>query len=416
VQAQIRLAWLYRAEKAELASANAAGMARAAAEHASEKTKLLAQFCYEMNASGDYGQATETMRRYGAKYPLDVEGMKGMARVLRLQGKLPEALLEAQRGYGVNPFDAGAYEEAELALVGMDRYDAALQLHSQEQKIGVRHGTRILGVRDLEGESGAIAAEGSATQENAVEDAQVGPVNTSYEELKDQGVSLDNTGQMIEGLKVWRAAAARAGQVPELVSTEAYMLAQGALDRALAEHCAVALEMVSEVRSLPMGPVASFNAGMAAALCGDKTYAQKAIVGLQESFPRNSDVAQYYVPELEAAADIGVNEPAKALPILMETRAQEEISLIPYLRGLAHLAVGQMPLAIDDFKTVLAHRGLAFLMGGSVYPMAEMGAARAYAANGDKVDSVESYRQFLRLWREADRGQSRLVEAAAKGR
>jgi tetratricopeptide (TPR) repeat protein len=54
VQAQMRLAWLYRAEKAEVASANAAKMARAAATHVSEKTKLLAQFCFEMNASGDY--------------------------------------------------------------------------------------------------------------------------------------------------------------------------------------------------------------------------------------------------------------------------------------------------------------------------------------------------------------------------
>lgn len=416
VQAQMRLAWLYRAEKAELASANAAEMARAAATHVSEKTKLLAQFCYEMNASGDYGQATETMRRYVARYPLDVDGMKGMAKVLRLQGRLPEALLEAQQGYGANPFDAEAYEEAELALIGMDRYDAALQLQSQAQRIGVRHDKTMLDVRDLRGENDAAAAEDSASQENVVKNARTGPVSTTYEELSSRGLYLDNTGRMIEGLELWRTAAAIAGQVPELVSTQASLLAQGALDRALAENCTVALEMVSEVRNLPKGPAASFNAGMAAALCGDQTYAQKVIVRLQESFPRNTDVTQYYVPELDAAADLGVNEPAKALPILMEIRAHEQISLMPYLRGLAHLAVGQMPLAIGDFQVVLAHRGLSVLMGGSVYPMAEIGAARAYAADGDKTDSVESYRRFLRLWSEADRGQPRLVEAVAKGK
>jgi serine/threonine protein kinase/tetratricopeptide (TPR) repeat protein len=416
VQAQMRLAWLYRAEKAEVASANAAEMARAAATHASEKTKLLAQFCYEMNASGDYEQATETMRRYITKYPLDVDGMKGMAKVLRLQGRLSEALLEAQQGYGGNPFDAEAYEEAELTLIGMDRYDAALQLQFQAQRIGVRHDKTVLDVRDLEGENDAVAAEDSATQENIEKNARIGPVQTAYEELDSRGLYLDNTGRMIEGLELWRTAAARAGQVPELVSTQAYLLAQGALDRALAENCAVALEMVSEMRNLPKGPAASFNGGMAAALCGDQTYAQKVIIRLQESFPRNTDVTQYYVPELDAAADLGVNEPTKALRILMEIRAHEQISLIPYLRGLAHLAVGQMPLAIGDFQMVLAHRGLAVLMRGSVYPMAEIGAARAYAADGDKTDSAESYRRFLRLWSEADRGQPRLVEAVAKGK
>ncbi len=42
VQAQMRLAWLYSGEKAEVASANAAEMARSAAAKSSEKIKMLA--------------------------------------------------------------------------------------------------------------------------------------------------------------------------------------------------------------------------------------------------------------------------------------------------------------------------------------------------------------------------------------
>ena len=95
------------------------------------------------------------------------------------------------------------------------------------------------------------------------------------------------------------------------------MLAQGALDRALTESCTVALEMVDEVKSLPKGPVASFNAGMAAALCGDQPYAENTIAALQQSYPQNTAVAQYYVPQLQAAAEIGVNEPEKALDSLI---------------------------------------------------------------------------------------------------
>ena len=75
-----------------------------------------------------------------------------------------------------------------------------------------------------------------------------------------------------------------------------------------------------------------------------------------------------------------------------------------------------MPLAVVDFQTVLAHRGLALMLGSSVYPMAEIGVARAYAANGDKADSVAAYRRFLASWGEADRTQPRMVEALAKSR
>jgi hypothetical protein len=162
--------------------------------------------------------------------------------------------------------------------------------------------------------------------------------------------------------------------------------------------------------------VAAFNGGMAAALCGDYTYAEKVVVELRSKFPRNTDITQYYVPELEAAAELGANEPTRALKILMEGRPHEQITFMPYLRGLAHIAANQMPSAIADFQTVLAHRGLSFLLDGSVYPMAEIGAARAYAADGDKEDSVEAYRRLLRLWADADRGQSRLIEAAAKSK
>jgi serine/threonine protein kinase/tetratricopeptide (TPR) repeat protein len=415
VQAQMRLAWLYRAEKAEVASANAAELAQVAAVHSNEKLKLLAQFCYEMNASGDYGQAEGTIRRYVAKYPLDVDGMKGMSRVLRLQGYLPEALLAAQQGYAQYPFDAEIYAEAELALIGMDRYGAALQLPAQAQRVGVPYDKTIWVAGYPEKTNATVVAEDTVAQGDVAKDSTPGPVPVSYEKLSNRALYLDSMGRMSEGLEVWRSAAAEASQTPELISVQASMLAQGALDRAIAENCTVSLEMVSEVRDLSKGPVASFNAGMAAALCGDQTYAQKMGATLQNSFPRNTTVTRFYVPELEAAADIGVNEPAKALKILTEPGAREQISLIPYLRGLAHAALGQMPLAIIDFQSVLAHRGLAFSTAGNVYSMAEIGLARAYAAIGDKPDSVIAYRRFLATWSDADRGRW-LSEAVARSR
>jgi serine/threonine-protein kinase len=137
VQVQMRLAWLYRSEKAEVASANAAELARSAAANTSEKMKLLTQFCYAMNASGHYGRAVETIREFAARYPLDVDGMKGLALALRMQGHLPEALEAAERGYREHPFDAETYAEAELAMIEMDRYDDVLQLEAQAEHLGV---------------------------------------------------------------------------------------------------------------------------------------------------------------------------------------------------------------------------------------------------------------------------------------
>jgi eukaryotic-like serine/threonine-protein kinase len=416
VQAQMRLAWLYRSEHAEVASANSAELARTAVVNASERVKLLAQFCYEMNATGDYGRAVEAIRLFVSMYPVDVDGMKGLALALRVQGLLPEALLAAQQGYGEHPFDTETYAEAELAMIGMGRYDNALQLEAQAAKIGVLASGYVLTAGYLDDRENVVEERVSAMQRGAAGTTAAGVASTSFAQLYGYGVYLDNTGRMAAGSELWKTGAARAGAVPELASAQASMLAQGALDRALAESCTVALAMVNGLKSLPKGPVASFNAGMAAALCGDEPYAEKTIAALRQSYPKSTAVVQYYVPQLQAAAELGINEPAKALQSLIALGQFDGISLTPYLRGMAHAALGQMPLALQDFQAVLAHRGSAFLLGGNVYPMAELGVARTYAASHDQTNSVLAYRKFLMLWAEADRGQPLMAEALARSK
>jgi serine/threonine-protein kinase len=137
---------------------------------------------------------------------------------------------------------------------------------------------------------------------------------------------------------------------------------------------------------------------------------------LQQNYPQSTAVAQYYVPQLRAAAEIGVNEPEKAHDTLIALEQYDRISLTPYLRGMANAALGQMPAAILDFQIAQANRGSSLLLSGDVYPMAELGVARAYAASRDRADSVEAYRRLLVLWKQADRGQPLVVEALAKSK
>jgi serine/threonine-protein kinase len=415
-QVEMRLAWLYRSEKAEVAAANAAELARGAAGRASEKVKLLTQFCYEMNATGDYGGALKTIREYVARYPRDADGMRGLALALRVQGLLPQALRAAEKGYGEHPFDAGTYAEGELALIEMDRYDEALLLEARTQHLGALPHESVLVADYLAGKEDAAKMRADAMQVAFAGTTTAGGAPVSRAELYEYGLYLDGIGKTGAGSELWRVTAAVAGGVAELASTQASMLAQGALDRALTESCSVALEMVDDVKSLPKGPVASFNAGMAAALCGDQDYAEKTIAELQKSYPQSTAVAQYYVPQLQAAAEIGVNEPEKALDTLIALEQYDQVSLAPYLRGMANAALGQMPAAIVDFRIAQAHRGSSSLLSGDVYPMAELGIARAHAASRDKAASAEDYRRFLALWKEADRGQPLLAEAMAKSR
>jgi serine/threonine protein kinase len=409
VQAEMQLAWMYRIEKAEVSAANAAMLARDASGKTSDKVKLLAQFCYEMNVSVDYTHAVETIRDYSARYPRDAEGMKGLARARNAQGLLAEALASAQQGYGQHPLDAGIYTEAQIAMIGMNRYENALQLEAQAEHVGLMMEGNTLAAGYLAGREDIVAAQSSA-----IDSANPGFAQTSFAALYDYGNYLDNTGRTTAGEALWKAAAARAAAIPGFASTAAVMLAQGALNRALTENCTVALEMVDEGKDLSTGPLASFHAGMAAALCGDQLYTEKIAAELQQEYPQSNMVTQSYVPLLQAASEIGVNEPAKALQVITSLSPADPMPLTPYLRGMAEAALGDLSAATLDFQTVQTHRGAALLRGGDVYPMADMQSARAYAEERAKLNSIESYKSFLALWRGASYEQPLLAEALAK--
>ena len=175
------------------------------------------------------------------------------------------------------------------------------------------------------------------------------------------------------------------GEGPELTSARAYVLAQSALDRALAGSCPEAKDLVSVLSDMPHGPLAGFHAGMAAGFCGDRVTTEATILWFKQRFPQNTAVALRYIPELQAVSALADKNAAKALEVLAAIAPYQEDPLASYLSGVAHMEGKQPSLAAEDFRTVLAHRGMAFASGSNVYPMAEIGLARALEAAGDKA-------------------------------
>jgi serine/threonine-protein kinase len=165
---------------------------------------------------------------------------------------------------------------------------------------------------------------------------------------------------------------------------------------------------------MPHGPTAGFHAGLAAGLCGDGEAPEATILWLRQGFPQSTAVALHYIPELEAAAALAEKNAANALEVLATMAPYDEDSLALYLRGVAHIAEKQPSTAAADFQAVLAHRGIAFASGSNVYPMAEIGLARASEAAGDKALSVAALGRFTELWAKRDKAQPSSTEDAPK--
>ena len=406
IQAQLRLAVLYRRQRAEVASAEASRLALAAADNASERTREMAQYHYEMNASGDYTRASNIIRQVLAANPHDPEALEALSRTLRLQGRVAEALQTAQQAYGEDPYNVEAYTQAENSLIGLDRYEAAAQLETQVQRLGLEHPGGTLTAAYLGGRQDLLDAA------IATFDAH----HTTFRLDWNYGIYLDNAGKLTAGAALWRGHAAEAQKIAGLQSTAGFLLSQGALDRALLGDCNNALAMAREADQHPQGLNALFNTGMAYGLCGEASRAQQISDQLLQKYPQSFAVKGFYAADIKAAMLLHDQDPAAALEILRNARQYDLISLTPILRGRAHVSLRQVQIGIVDFQTVLAHRGVPFIVGTVGYPAAQIGVARAFAATGDLGNSAEAYRRFLNLWKHADPTQPLLMEARAHSR
>ena len=403
VQAQLALSRYYARQRAEIAAADTAKLALSASDGTSDRLHSLAQFNYELNASGDYTRAAVFARHLISVNPHDSEALEGLAVVLRLQGHMVESLQAAQQSYTEDPDNVDALVAASNALVALDRYDAAYQLQGQWQRLGFVGAWVSLVPAFLEGKQGALSVAIASMQEPSQQ----------YRTQWSYGLYLDNIGQLKNGLQLWTRNAGLAQDIKGLESVPAFLLAQGALNRALLGDCSTALSLVRQAGQAPGGMTALFNMGMAQAMCGEASTARQTIAQLQQRYPQSFNVNSFYVADIGAAIALNQNDPATALDLLKNARQFDLISLTPYLRGKAHVALRQGQIGIVDYQTILAHRGVTFIVGSDVYPVAEIGVARAFADTGDLGNSAGAYKHFLELWQNADPGQPLLTEARA---
>jgi hypothetical protein len=117
---------------------------------------------------------------------------------------------------------------------------------------------------------------------------------------------------------------------------------------------------------------------------------------------------------VEARSEIRHGKPAAAIQTLAAAQPYEDGLYFDnhILRGEAYIATGQAANAVAEFRNILARRGLS--VASVAYPIAQLGLARALAAQHDTANARTAYQDFLALWKEADLDIPILKEAKAE--
>ena len=80
-----------------------------------------------------------------------------------------------------------------------------------------------------------------------------------------------------------------------------------------------------------------------------------------------------------------------------------------YVRAECYLDTHAAEEASREFQKILDHHSVD--AATTLYPLSQLGLARAYAAIGRKADSRKAYQQVFTLWKDADKDLPILLAA-----
>jgi len=151
-----------------------------------------------------------------------------------------------------------------------------------------------------------------------------------------------------------------------------------------------------------------------AAAAGLDQKAETMIEQARRERPDDVLIQNVVAPRVQAQLQMHHGKPAAAVQALIVSQQYEDGRYFKthVLRGQAYLANGDPANAALEFRKFLARRALAPF--SLYYPLAQLGLARALAAQHDTANARTAYQDLFASWKDADSGLPVLQQARAE--
>ena len=182
-------------------------------------------------------------------------------------------------------------------------------------------------------------------------------------------------------------------------------------DKAHSRH-----EVLAALQLFPAGHDVRLWAALALAQIGDAPQSQKLVDRLNNDFPNDTLIQQYWLPSVRATLEVAHGNASKAIE-RMQAASSYELggtgALCPaFVRGQAHLLARNGTSAAVEFQKLLDHPGI--VQNWPFGALAHLEVGRAHTLTGDIANAKAAYQDFLALWKDADPDIPILKEAKAE--
>jgi eukaryotic-like serine/threonine-protein kinase len=191
--------------------------------------------------------------------------------------------------------------------------------------------------------------------------------------------------------------------------TAAFWQGNEALREAEFGYAAEAREQANAALTLAPGRDVWVEAGLALARAGDVAEAEKLADHLNQEFPLDTLMQNYWIPAIRASIELNRKHADKAIELLQAALPYELADPPPfaagtmypaYLRGEAYLLAQKGPEASAEFQKLIDHRGV--VVNFPLATLAHLGLARAKTLAGDAAGARVAYQDFFAIWKDAD--------------
>ena len=386
-------------------------------DRVSDRERRYILMLYDRQVTGNLQKELQTLESWAQTYPRDAYAPGILAGWVAFgTGNYERGVQAAQEAIRLGPEIPFPYGGVAVHNLFLDRYaqaEEALQV-AAEHKMEI---PEILVTRYylafLKGDQAGMDREIARAPAEHAEDWM----------SHNRALVLARSGRMREARSMWERAIASAQQGGNHETAAIYTAAEAACEA----HCgnwAAAKKRAQAALDIAKNRDVEYAAAFALARSGELSVSQRLAADLEKRFPEDTPVQFEYLPTLDALFALARRHPLDAVARLQRAVPYDFAMpgtaffgrfgglYPPYIRGEAYLAAGRGLEAAAEFQKVLNHRGI--VLADPIGALVHLQLGRAYVVSGDKTKAKNAYKDFLKLWKEADANLPVLKQAKAE--
>jgi serine/threonine protein kinase/tetratricopeptide (TPR) repeat protein len=387
-------------------------------DRVSEREKYYISCTYFTLVTGELEKAIQQYELWIRDYPRDYVATTNLGVNYFIIGQVERAAAVTREALRLEPANILGYNNLGLAYLSMNRLDEAKSTFDEAlaRKLDGPYLRQSIYYLDF------LRKDSPGMQEQFA--WAMGKAGT-----EDILFSAESDTQAVHGnlqkARLLSAQAEESAKRNDSKETAAFWQGNEALREVEFGNFAEGLKKAREALELAPGRDVKVEAALALARGGDVAAAEKLVDALNQEFPLDTVIQNYWLPSVRAAIALQHHDSFKAIAIL-HTSAPYELADPPpfsvgtmypaYLLGQAYLssgnASGNGELAAAEFQKILEHPGV--IVNFPLSALSHLGLGRARSLSADKAVARTAYQDFFALWKDADPDIPVLKQAKAE--